>query len=118
MQKYQRTGTLVLIWAVPSDLTAQIRSARGAAAEGRQRPSSAEALRGSSPDLAKLGRPGSNRPVFGSGVTYGARVVHLGSKPSSGRLGAAPAWAAAGPRGGDSPARAFWAPEGPTGHGS
>ena len=58
MQKYQRTGTLVLIWAVPSDLTAQIRSARGAAAEGRQRPSSAVVLRGSSPDLAKLGRPG------------------------------------------------------------
>ena len=49
---------LVLIWAVPSDLTAQIRSARGAAAEGRRRPSSAAALRGDSPDLAKLCRPG------------------------------------------------------------
>ena len=58
MQKYQRTGTLVLIWAVPSDPTAQIRSARGAAAEGRRRPSSAAALRGGSPDLAKLGCPG------------------------------------------------------------
>ena len=58
MQKYQRTGTLVLIWAVPSDPTAQISSARGAAAEGRRRPSSAAALRGSSPDLAKLGHPG------------------------------------------------------------
>ena len=30
---------------------------------------------------------GSNRPVLGSGVTYRARVVHLGSKRSSGRLG-------------------------------
>ena len=43
---------------------------------------------------------GSNRPVFGSGVTYGACVVHLGSKRSSVRLGAARAASAAALRGG------------------
>ena len=58
MQKYQRIGTFVLIWAVPSNPMAQIRSARGAAAEGRRRPSSAAVLRGGLPDLAKLGCPG------------------------------------------------------------
>jgi len=80
MQKYQRTGTLVLIWAVPSDLTAQIRLARGAAAEGRRRPSSAAALRGSSSDLAKLGRPGvKSTRIWVWGARHGTRNSPGGS---------------------------------------
>ena len=77
---YQRTGTLVLIWAVPSDLTAQIRSAHGAAAEGRLRPSSAAALRGGSPDLAKLGRPGvKSTRILVWGARHGTRNSPGGS---------------------------------------
>ena len=58
---------------------------------GRRRVTAGDPARGGgalgSPDLAKPGRPGSNRPVFGSAAIYGAWVVYLGSKRSSGRLG-------------------------------
>ena len=99
-----RRGKLDLISCVQGRSGGWNLTERGSAAlvAGDQAPRRrcAEARR-TWPNLAVRG---SNRPVFGSGVTYGARVVHLGSKQSSGRLGAALAWAAAGPRGGDSPA--------------
>ena len=53
----------------------------------RRRLCSAAARRETRRTWPNLAVRGSNRPVLGSGVTYRACVVHLGSKRSSGGLG-------------------------------